>query len=89
MPNRVLIPNDVQNLIDEIRPYLSPEMKEIDVIRTVLVDFKLHRKQSESEKLAELQAAVKIGLDQVERGQVVDGNLQEMLQRVRTKKAEV
>jgi hypothetical protein len=43
MSTRVIIPNDVQSLIDELRPYLAPEMKEIDVIRTVLVDFKLNR----------------------------------------------
>lgn len=42
MSTRVLLPNDVQSLIDEIRPYLSPDMKEIDVIRSVLVDFKLN-----------------------------------------------
>ncbi len=46
MSYRVLIPKDVQSLIEEIRPYLSDEMKEIDVIRTVLVDFKLNRNLS-------------------------------------------
>jgi len=49
MSTRVLIPPDVQSLIEEIRPILissDVKMKEIDVIRTVLVDFKLNRNLS-------------------------------------------
>jgi|688.fasta_scaffold39139_2 hypothetical protein len=87
MSTRVLIPSDVQNLIDEIRPYLAPDMKEIDVIRSVLVNFKLNQNnQLQAQKLQKLREELQIGIDQVERGELVESNLEDMLKRVRARK---
>jgi ABC-type transporter Mla subunit MlaD len=86
MSTRVLIPSDVQNLIDEIRPYLAPEMKEIDVIRSVLVNFKLNQnKQLEAQKLQNLRKELQIGIDQMNEGKFSDLTLEDVLKQIHQK----
>jgi antitoxin ParD1/3/4 len=56
-----------------------------EVIREALRE-KYQTNKSQTQKLQKLRDLVKVGLDQVERGEVVETSLEDMLERVRARK---
>jgi hypothetical protein len=61
-------------------------MKEIDVIRSVLVNFKLNQnKQLEAQKLQNLRKELQIGIDQMNEGKFSDLTLEDVLKQIHQK----